>query len=467
MHDYDLVVIGAGPGGYVAAIRAAQFGMKVALVEKDKIGGTCLNRGCVPTKAMLHTAVLMREIKSCGEFGITVSDAALNIDKLYERKNEVSRTLREGINGLLSANGVDVYQCEAKILDPGHVKAGEDILCTVNILIATGSRPIRLPIPGLDLPDILDSDELLADTGKLYKRLVIIGGGVMGVEFAAIYNLLGCEVTVIEALDRILPTMDREISQNLRMILKRRGVEIHTGALLESVEKSGDGLVCSFSVKGKGEKIACDGILLTVGRALNTDELLAGGLDLEIEDGFIPVDENFETCIKGIYAIGDVVKGGPQLAHAASAHGLTAVCAMAGKDKAKYAPDMSVVPACVYTDPEIAFVGITADEASSLGIPVKTGKFIMSANAKSIIEMAERGFVKLVFHEESEVLLGAQLMCPRATDMIGELATAVANKLTLHQITRVIRAHPTFGEAVTEAAEEAEGLAVHIMPQRR
>ena len=204
-----------------------------------------------------------------------------------------------------------------------------------------------------------------------------------------------------------------------------------------------------------------------MGRALNTDELLADGLDLKLEDGFVPVDGNFETCIKGIYAIGDVVKGGPQLAHAASAHGMTAVCAMAGKERAKYAPEMSVIPACIYTDPEIAFVGITADEASAMGIPVKSGKFIMSANAKSIIEMAERGFVKLVFHAESEVLLGAQLMCPRATDMIGELATAVANKLTLHQITRVIRAHPTFGESVTEAAEDVEGLAVHIMPQRR
>ena len=467
MNEYDLVVIGAGPGGYVAAIKAAQLGMKAALIERDKLGGTCLNRGCVPTKTLMHTASLMREIKSCGDFGLEAGSVNVNIDKLYERKNEVSRIFRDGINGLLAANGVDLFKCEAKILDSGHVKAGDDVLSTRNIIIATGSRPIRLPIPGLDLPDVLDSDELLADTGKLYKRVVILGGGVMGVEFAAIYNLLGCEVTIIEALDRILPTVDREIAQNLRMILKRRGVEIYASAMLERVEKSNDELVCTFKVKGKEEKVACDGLLLTVGRAINTDGLLAEGLDLKLDGGFIPVDENFETCIKNIYAIGDVVKDGPQLAHAASAHGMAAVCAIAGGDKAKLAPDMNVIPACIYTDPEIAFVGITADQAADMGIPVKTGKFIMSANAKSIIENAERGFIKLIFHEESEVLLGAQLMCPRATDMISELATAVSNKLTLRQIARVIRAHPTFGEAVTEAAEDAEGMAVHIMPPRR
>ena len=304
--------------------------------------------------------------------------------------------------------------------------------------------------------------------GMIVKEMnfdaVIIGGGVIGVEFATVYGALGCEVTIVEAMDRILPTMDKEISQNLSMILKRRGVKIFTGARVERIEQAEGGLACTFSAKGKEQAAQAEGVLVSIGRRANTEGLFAQGLDLHLERGAIPVDERFESCVKGIYAIGDVVKGNIQLAHVASAQGLHVAAVIAGEQPST---DLSLVPSCIYTNPEIASVGMTEADAKAAGIPVRTGKFIMSANGKTVIEMADRGFIKVVFDSQTNRLLGAQMMCCRATDMIGELCTAIRGGMTLEQLASVIRPHPTFNEAVTEAVEDVLGHAVHAAPKRR
>jgi dihydrolipoamide dehydrogenase len=467
MSDYELVVVGAGPGGYVAAIRAAQLGMRTVVVERAEVGGTCLNRGCIPTKALIRVAHLMGEIKNAGRLGISLGAAGLDIGQVYERKNEVVSQLRSGIEELLSGNGVRLIRGRAVIEADGaskRVRAGDSLITAERILIAAGGMPARLSIPGADLPGVLTSDEMLGKSGNIYKRLVIIGGGVIGVEFAGIFNAFGADVTVIEAMDRLIPTMDREISQNLQMILKRRSIHVHTSATVKSIDRADGGLRCQFEKKGSSESADGDAILISVGRRADTEGLFSEGTDVGLDRGMIPVDENFETKVKGIYAVGDVIKGGVQLAHAASAQGIRAVSLMAS---APSPIDLSVIPSCIYTDPEIASVGITADDAKRAGIPCKTGKFVMSANGKNLIEMAERGFVKAVFHEESEVLLGAQMMCPRATDMIGEFASALANRMTAEQMLKAMRAHPTFYEAIGEAVEDVKSLAINIMPRKK
>lgn len=459
-----LVVIGAGPGGYVAAIRAAQLGMQVTVVENREVGGTCLNRGCIPTKTLMHSAQILHELEGCAKFGIKVEGVSYDFAAMHARKDEVVAQLRSGIEGLFQSNRITLVQGTAMVESAGRVRVGDTVLEADHILVAPGSKPAKPPVPGLELPGVVTSDELLTGGEYAYKSLVIIGGGVIGMEFATIYQAFGCEVTVIEAMDRILPTMDKEISQNLSMILKRRGVKIVTGAHVERLETHADGLACIFTAKGKEQSVAAQGVLVSIGRRANTEGLFADSVDVGLDHGQIPVNKQFETCVKGIYAIGDVVKGGIQLAHVASAQGLNAVSAMCGKE---LPADLSVVPSCIYTNPEIAAVGLTADAAKAAGIAVKSGKFGMTANGKSIIEQADRGFVKVVFDSETDVILGAQMMCSRATDMIGELCTAIRNRLTLAELAAVIRPHPTFNEAVTEAVEDADGRAIHTAPKRK
>lgn len=461
---YDLIVVGAGPGGYVAAIKAAQLGCRTALVERDAVGGTCLNRGCIPTKTLLHAAGILRELGEAERIGIRAGSPSVDVAALYARKDEVVTTLREGVEGLLVANGVETIRGGAFIPAAGRVEVGGTTYETRNILVAVGARPVCLSVPGVDLPGVCTSDDLLAGAAALPPRLLIVGGGVIGVEFATAYSAFGCAVTVIEAMDRLLPTLDREISQNLQMIAKRRGMTIHTAATLQTIERDGGALTARFAVKGEECVCTADAVLLSVGRRANTDGLFAEGLDLGLDRGAIPVDAHYRTRIDGIYAIGDVVAGNVQLAHVASAQGADVARIVCGKSPTF---DFSAVPSCVYTTPEIASVGMTADEAKRLDIPVATGKFVMSANGKSVIERADRGFVKLVFHRESGKLLGAQLMCSRATDLIGELSTAMACGLTAASLERVVRAHPTFGEAIGEAVEDAFGQALYIRPQRR
>ena len=455
---WNLVVIGAGPGGYEAAVEGAKKGMKVALVENRELGGTCLNRGCIPTKTILHTAELYHELQAGPSIGLRTEQAAVDMDLVQQRKEEVLKQLRAGIAALMKTNKITVYDGTGTIVDRCHVSVwpesgGPVLLETDHILIATGSVPACPPIPGADLPGVVTSDGLL-DKKDMFGHLIIIGGGVIGMEFASIYSSLGHPVTVIEALDRILPGMDKEIAQNLKMILKKRDTDIHTGARVEEIlrDEDGKGLICRFVEKDKVCEARADGILIATGRRAYTGGLISEESSQEIRDmamerGRIVTDGNQETSVPGIYAIGDVT-GGVQLAHAATAQGRSAVAHMAGEEASIR---LDIVPSCVYTSPEIGCVGITADEAKEKGISVITRKYLMSANGKSLLSQQERGFIKVVADSETHCILGAQMMCARATDMISQFAAAIVNGLTLEDMAKVIFPHPTFSEGILEA----------------
>ena len=449
MSDYQLLVIGAGPGGYVAALKAAKLGLKTAIVEGRDVGGTCLNRGCIPTKALLHTAEVYTQAKEGAFLGVNAEGISVDFAAAQRRKNEVTEKLRLGIEGLFKQKKVDLLRGTGTILAPGKVSVDGKEYTADHILIATGSVPARPPIPGLE--HALTSDDLLEGEGRMFSSLVIIGGGVIGVELASVYNALGCHVTILEAMDRILPNMDREICQNLTMILKKRGVEIYPSSMVSAVEKMEDGtLSVRYTNKGTENTAQGEAVLCAIGRRANTAGLFGEGFSLDMERGRILTDENFQTSVPGIYAIGDVTAK-IQLAHVASAQGTACVEKLAGKA----APaDLALIPSCIYTSPEIACIGITADEAKAAGRSVKVGKFVMFANGKTVISNGERGFIKIVADAESGVVLGAQLMCERATDMISQLTTAVANGLTAEQLLAVVRPHPTVEEGIGEALDD-------------
>lgn len=452
--QYDLVIIGAGPGGYEAAYEAADFGMKVALVEKDLVGGTCLNRGCVPTKTMMHSSDAYRIATRSANIGVTAEGVKADLNRIIDRKCEVSETLREGIMFLLKKKKVDFVAGTAKVTD-GHtveISGNEEVseLTAANIMIATGSEPATPPIPGADLPGVLDSTGLLELRGEIMKDFVIIGGGVIGIEFATIYSDLGTNVTVVEAMDRLLPNMDKELGRSLKMNFKNRGIDTHTNAMVEKIEERNGRLVCFYKEKDKVQEVEADHILVCTGRRPVTKGVFSAELEEKLlgARGFLQVDDCYRTEIPSIYGIGDAI-GGTMLAHTATAEGRNAVAIMNGKEPEI---NMNVVAGCIYTSPEIASVGLTQDEAKEAGIDVITKKFPTSANGKTIIEELDRGFIKLVASKEDHTLLGAQLMCGRATDIIGELAVAIANGLTIDEVANTIHPHPTFVEAVCEAA---------------
>ena len=463
---FDVIVIGAGPGGYVAAIKCAKAGLRTAIVENRRVGGTCLNRGCIPAKAMIHASSLYREMQEAEKFGVSAERITFDYEKIVSYKEETTEKLCRGIEQLLKGNGVTILFGKGSLEQGRKVKVtgeeSEEYYDAEHVILAAGSKPVILPIPGLELPGILTSDELFKLT-EMPESLVIIGGGVISVEFASVYANLGCKVTIVEAMPRLIPNMDKEISQNLKMILKKRGVNIHTSASVQRVEQEGELYTCVFTEKEKEVKVSARYVLYAIGRCPNTEGLFGEGAEPEMERGRVVVDEKFQSSIEGVYAIGDLVKG-LQLAHLASAQGMYVAEMLAGEEASV---DLSAVPGCVYTDPEIASVGMTEDEAKEKGLEIKTGKFIMSANGKSLITKEERGFIKILAEKETDVIVGAQMMCARATDMIGELVTAIANRMTVRQLLRGMRAHPTYNEGVQEALEELLGGAVHVMPKKK
>ena len=467
MDKYDLIVIGAGPGGYVAAIRGAQKGLHVAVVEADRVGGTCLNRGCIPTKAMIHASSLYREVQGGVRFGVTAEGVSFDYGKICDYKQETVDTLVGGVQQLLKGNKVTVIEGRGMLLPPEEgvnaIAVGDEKYYADNVILAAGSKPATLPVEGIDLPKVINSDGLFA-LDHAPENLVIIGGGVIGVEFATVFANLGSTVTILEALPKILDNFDKEISQNLKMILKKRGVDIHTSAMVKRFAENADGTVSAiYEEKDKELTASGDYILVAAGRRPVTEGLFAEGAEPEMNGRYVKVDDSYRTSIPRIYAIGDLI-GGIQLAHAASAHGIRAVEAICGSTASQ---NVSVVPAGVYTDPEIAIVGITEAQAKEQGIDVITGKFIMSANGKSLITKEERGFIKVVAEAGSEKILGAQMMCARATDMIGEFTTAIVNDLTISDMLKSIMSHPTYSEGIGEALEDAHGMSLHTAPRRR
>ena len=458
---YDVAIIGGGPAGYTAAEKAAAGGLSTVLFEKNALGGVCLNEGCVPTKTLLYSAKVFDTIKHAPKYAVSAENPAFDFPKIIARKNKVVKKLTAGIRMKMKENGVEVVSGEAEIKGRAAdgtiaVASGEVVYEAANLLICTGSETVIPPIPGLAETEYWTSREALLSK-ELPASLVIIGGGVIGVEFAQIYSDLGCAVTILEALPRLLPTMDREISQNLSMILKKRGVSVYTGASVQEIA-SGDGeLLCRFSQKGSDLETAADCLLVCTGRRPNTDGLCAPGVAPDMERGFIRVNERFETSLPGVYAIGDAI-GGMMLAHVASAQGLTVVHALAGEE----APlCLTAIPACVYVSPEIASVGLTQADCQQRGIEVIVGKALMGANGRTLIAGGQRGFIKVVVSAENGRVLGAQLMCERATDMIDSFTVAIANGLTATQLMRAVRPHPTFLEAVGEALDALEGRAIH------
>ena len=454
MHDYQLIVIGAGPGGYVAALRAARLGLKTAVVENRQAGGTCLNRGCVPTKTLLHSSQIYHDIRTGGHAGITAGNVNIDMNAIFAHKRAVSEQLSSGIEGMFKGAKVDLLRGTGTILGTGKVSvAGEDgvreYTCD-HILAATGSVPARPPIPGLDLPGVLTSDELLEGSDHLYRSIVIIGGGVIGVEFATFYNDLGCDVTIIEVMDRLLPTMDRELGQNLAQTLKKQGVKIITGAMVQNVEQGGDGLTVHFLAKDTPGAASGEAVLCAIGRRPYLDGLFPGDLQPEMNGRAIRVDDAYQTSIPGIYAIGDV-SSRIQLAHVASAQGVACVEMLCGETNSV---NMDIVPSCIYCRPEIAVVGMTEAEAKEAGVPAKVGKCVMFGNARTLIADTGRSFMKVVANADTHEIIGAQLMCEHSTDMISQISQAMANHLTAEQLLLAMRPHPTFEEAMTEALED-------------
>ena len=453
MFDFDLIVVGAGPGGYEAALHAAKLGLKTAVVERREVGGTCLNRGCIPTKALLHASTVYEEAKSGAALGVNAEGLTYDLSAMFAYKAQVVEKLRGGIESLFKAAKVTLLRGTGTLTATNTVTVSgenEGVYTAQNILLATGSVPARPPIPGLDLPGVMTSDELLSGEGDAFSSLIIIGGGVIGMEFATFYNDLGVDVTVVEGLDRLLPNMDRELGQNLAMIMKKRGVQVFTGAMVKDLTATETGIQVNFETKGKLQSVTGEKVLCAIGRSPYTAGLFAEGMAPEMDRRRIKVNEKFETSLPGVYAIGDV-SSPVQLAHVATAQGIYAVNEIAGKANEM---DLSLVPGCVYVRPEIAAVGLTEAEAKDRGIPVKTAKALMSSNGRTVILSGDRGFMKLIAHAETKRLLGAQLMCANASDMISQLSEAIANGLTPANLLRAMRPHPTFEEALTGALEE-------------
>ena len=452
--EYQLIVIGAGPGGYTAALRAAALGMHTAVVERREVGGTCLNRGCIPTKTLLHASQVYRDAVDGAAMGVHAAEATFDMGEIFAYKRSVSEKLRGGIHGLLKSAKVDLIEGTGTITAPGQVdvSAADGTVShytTQRILIATGSVNMRPPIPGLELPGVMTSDELLEGTDQLYDSLVIIGGGVIGVEFATFYRNLGCAVTLVEGMDRLLPNMDRELGQNLQQILKKQGTEVLTGAMVQSLEQTESGLAVHLLQKGAEKTVTGEKVLCAIGRRAYWDGVFAESLTPETLGKSLKVDENFQTSIPGVYAIGDA-SSPVQLAHVAAAQGTACVERMCGVQDHV---DLHVIPSCIYSTPEIAVVGITEAEAKEQGIPAVAGKCTMFGNARTVIEDPGRCFIKLVAHAETHEILGAALMCQHASDMISQISAAMVNHLTAEDLRRVMRPHPSFEEAMGEALD--------------
>jgi dihydrolipoamide dehydrogenase len=462
MNEIEVVIIGGGLGGYVAAIKAAQLGLKVVLVEKDKLGGVCLNWGCIPTKALVSTAELLNNLQRAGEFGIQVKDYSFDFPAIMKRKDMITKRLTSGVEQLMKANRVKVIKGEGQIIEPGTVEvtvtAGEkEMIKSKNIMIATGSKVMRLPIPGIDNEGVITSDGALS-LSELPSRMVIIGGGVVGIEFAGIFKALGVEVTVVEMLPRILLPIDEEIALRLTQVLKRKGIEILTDCKVKEIKKNNQNLEVLISTNHGEEKIETEKVLLAAGRVPELGNIDVQRLGIELDKGAIKVDEKMSTNIPGIYAVGDVV-GKIMLAHVASREGIVAVENISGTEVLM---DYKVVPNCVFSMPEVASVGLTEEEARKENHNIKVSKFPFIANGKALSMGETEGMVKIIADADTSELLGFHILGAHASDLIAEGTLALSVEATAFEIVNTIHAHPTLSEAIAEAAEGITGKPIHI-----
>jgi dihydrolipoamide dehydrogenase len=462
---YDVAIIGSGPGGYVAAIRAAQLGLSVLIIEKDsRLGGVCTLRGCIPTKALLHTADLLEETRHGAEVGVATREVRLELAAAMKHKEKVVRQSSNGVSFLMKKNKVDVVNGFGRIAGPGRVSvAGSDGAETPyaakNILIATGSTPRSLPGLEIDHQTILSSDSIL-EVAEIPKSLLVVGSGAVGVEFASMFARFGSKTVVVEILPRIVPIEDEEISRELAASFKRQGIAVYVDTRIEKLTKTNGGAeVLARSAGGKTESFRAEKILMAVGRKPLSEGIGLEAAGVATEKGYIRVDRLMRTNVPGVYAIGDVVPT-PQLAHVASAEAVVAVEHMAGKEARQLNYDQ--VPGCTYSSPEIGSIGLTEAKARERGYDVAVGKFPFSAVGKARILNETSGFVKIVGEKKYDEVLGVHIIGPRATELIAEAGAALRLEATSEDLVRTIHAHPTLAEAMHEAAEAVEGLPIHM-----
>lgn len=466
----QIIIIGGGPGGYVSAIRASQLGAQVTLIEKEHLGGTCLNIGCIPTKCLLTSAELAENIRNRSkELGIEVPEFSVNFRQVIKHKNDISRQLTAGVAGLLKMNKVKVVDGEARFISPGVLSVRssdgtEQEMKGDAVIIATGSVNARPPIPGLeDTPDVIDSTGALS-LEELPESMIVIGAGVIGLEIACAYAAFGTRITVVEAAGSVLPMLDGDISDVGMAHIRKMGVDVHLECPVKSVEPCGDGVAVICGSTDGEVRFTADKALVAVGRRANTEslDLAAGGI--ENDRGRIVVNERMQTNVPGVYAIGDCVLGYAQLAHTASAMGEVAVENICGLDTVY---DETTNPTCVYIEPEAAAVGLTEEQCKAKGLDYIVGKFPMSGNGKALILNGGEGLVKIISEPDYGEILGVHIIGPRATDLISEAAIAIGSELTVDELISTIHSHPTVTEAVREAALDAYGRCIHSAPRRK
>lgn len=461
---FDIVFLGAGPGGYVAAIRATQLGFNVAVIEKDQVGGTCLQRGCIPSKSLLRSAELYRNAKESDDFGIEINDVKLNFTKVQARKQKVVEQLTQGIEFLFKKNKISLFKGFGYIKDSSRIEvtyqSGESEVVTANkIVIATGSRPKSLPGITIDEKYILSSDGAL-ELEQLPESMIIIGGGVIGMEWASLLNDFGVDVTVVEFLPRILPLEDEDISKDITRAMKKRKIKLHTDTrvLLDSIKVIDNHVELEAEKGDKKIQLQADKVLVSVGRESVLDGIGLENLNIETDKGFIRVDEYYQTSEPNVYAIGDII-GNLQLAHVASHEGIIAVEHIANHNPKPL--DYSTVSKCTFTHPDVASVGLTESEAIEAGYDVKVGKFQFRGIGKAVVHGEVDGFVKLVIDNNSKKLLGAHMIGPHVTDMISEAGLAKVLEATSLDIAHTVHPHPTLSEAIMEAALAVDDKAIH------
>ncbi len=469
MHEYDLVIIGAGPGGYVAAIRAAQLGLKTAVVEKHKQpGGTCLNWGCIPTKSLLHAGDMLNLTRHAGTYGVTVGDITLDLKKVMKNKQSAVRRLSAGVAGLLKQNGVTLYAGHAVITTPGTVvveqKDGREKLRGKSVILANGSEPAALPHVPFDGTNIVSSTEAIA-FDEVPGTLLVVGAGAVGLELGLTWHRFGSKVTVVEILPNVLPGADVEVSKALEKSLKKEGLEILTRTSLDAAEVHGESVQAKLKeADGKTSERKFDKVLVSIGRKASLDGIDAVKLGLKVEKGRIPVDAAGRTNVAGVYAIGDVVPGA-QLAHLASAEGIRTVEAIAGLKHTSI--DQAHVPACTYTDPEVASVGLSEEQAKERGYEIKIGRFPFMASGKAMIEGNQNGFVKLIADKKYDQILGVHMIGPHATELIAEATLALQLECTCEELAHTIHAHPTLSESMGETGHDSLDGAIHFYTKKK
>jgi dihydrolipoamide dehydrogenase len=460
--QFDVTVIGGGPGGYVAAIRAAQLGMKVGLVERDRLGGICLNWGCIPSKALLKSAELYNSFKKAGEFGFSFTDLKFDFAKIIKRSRDIADRVSKGVEYLMKKNKIEVISGTAKLTGKNSIDVSKDgkvvdTIKTKYTLLATGGRPRSIPGVMIDRKKVITSTEAMT-LPELPKSMLVIGGGAIGIEFAYFYNSLGTKVTVVEMLPSVLPKEDKEITKLLESSLKKQGIEILTNAKVESVVIGND-VTMKVSTKDGLQELKGDVALMAVGVQGNIEDLGLEALGVKVDKGAIGVDKFGKTSVEGIYAIGDV-SGAPWLAHAASHQGIVAAEHLAGKSMHGF--DRTNIPSCTYCQPQVASVGMTEEAAISTGHKVKVGRFPFRPLGKAMAIGETEGIVKLVFDEKYGELLGGHIIGSEATELIAELGLARALESTNEELFRTMHAHPTLSEAIMEAAGDAFGQAINI-----